>query len=58
MEWDLLIILLPFAFIGWWAGFYATKRMRVEKNRMRVEAAQQRQEAERTSTAQEDVNDA
>jgi hypothetical protein len=44
MDWMLLIILLPFAVLAWWAGFFATKRMRVEKNREREEAAQRYRE--------------
>lgn len=44
MEWELLWIMLPLAAFLWWAGFFATKRMRVEKNRMREEAARKRRE--------------
>ncbi|MDQ6975012.1 MAG: hypothetical protein Q9M22_00445 [Mariprofundaceae bacterium] len=40
MDWVLLLIVLPFAALAWWAGFFATKRMRLEKNRLREEAAQ------------------
>jgi len=45
MDWVLLLIVLPFAALAWWAGFFATKRMRLEKNRLREEAAQKQREA-------------
>jgi hypothetical protein len=41
MDWVLLLIVSPFAALAWWAGFFATKRMRLEKNRLREEAAAQ-----------------
>jgi len=39
MEWDLLLLLLPFAILAYWAGFIATKRMRIGKNQEREELA-------------------
>jgi hypothetical protein len=39
MEWDLLLLLLPFAILAYWAGFIATKRMRIGKNKEREELA-------------------
>ncbi len=42
MDWVLILIVLPFAALAWWAGFFATKRMRLEKNRLREEAAQKK----------------
>lgn len=47
MDWVLLLIILPFAALAWWAGFFATKRMRLEKNRLREEAAQKYREAKK-----------
>lgn len=39
MDWDLLLIMLPFGIFCWWAAFYATKRMRIGKNLEREELA-------------------
>jgi len=33
MDWMLLLIMLPFIGLCWWAGFFATKRYRQAKNR-------------------------
>ncbi|MDT8377073.1 MAG: hypothetical protein RQ867_10120 [Mariprofundaceae bacterium] len=41
MDWELLLLMLPIAVFLWWAGFAATKRMRVGKNREREERARQ-----------------
>jgi len=35
----LLILMLPVAAFLYWAGFYATKDMRIKKNKMREEQA-------------------
>jgi len=42
MSISILIGFLLVAAFLWWAGFYATKRMRVRKNVMRAELARQR----------------
>jgi len=39
MDWDLLLIMLPFGIFCWWAAFFATKRMRIGKNQEREELA-------------------
>ncbi|MFC1537050.1 hypothetical protein ACFL48_04485 [Pseudomonadota bacterium] len=39
MDWELLLIMLPIGIFCWWAGFVATKRMRIGKNREREELA-------------------
>lgn len=39
MDWELLLMLLPIAVFLWWAGFIATKRMRIGKNKEREELA-------------------
>ena len=39
MDWELLLLMTPFAAFLWWAGFVATKRMRIGKNREREELA-------------------
>jgi hypothetical protein len=39
MDWELLLLMSPLAAFLWWAGFVATKRMRVGKNREREELA-------------------
>jgi len=51
MDWMLLIILLPFAALAWWAGFFATKRMCIEKNREREAAAQRYREEQAKKVA-------
>jgi len=33
MDWELLLILLPFAIFAWWAGFFATKRYKQNKHK-------------------------
>jgi len=33
MDWMLLVIILPFAILCWWAGFFATKRYRLNKHK-------------------------
>ncbi len=45
MDWKLLLFMAPFMIFAWWAGFVATKRMRLEKNRLREEAARKQREA-------------
>ncbi|MDX8397400.1 MAG: hypothetical protein R8K49_03670 [Mariprofundaceae bacterium] len=39
MNWILIIMLLPLAGLLYWAGFYATKDMRIKKNAIRTEQA-------------------
>jgi hypothetical protein len=39
MDWELLLLMSPLAAFLWWAGFVATKRMRIGKNREREELA-------------------
>jgi hypothetical protein len=39
MDWELLLLMSPLAVFLWWAGFVATKRMRIGKNREREELA-------------------
>ena len=40
MDWITVLIMLPLAALCWWAGFVATKRMRLAKNREREALAQ------------------
>ncbi|MDX8401249.1 MAG: hypothetical protein R8K47_01310 [Mariprofundaceae bacterium] len=39
MDWPLWLVMGLLAALCWWAGFVATKRMRLEKNREREERA-------------------
>lgn len=39
MDWELIFMLLPIGIFLWWAGFIATKRMRIGKNKEREELA-------------------
>lgn len=39
MDWELLLLMSPIAAFLWWAGFVATKRMRIGKNLEREELA-------------------
>ncbi|MDX8404111.1 MAG: hypothetical protein R8K54_06865 [Mariprofundaceae bacterium] len=39
MDWELLLVILPIGVFLWWAGFYATKQMRIGKNKEREELA-------------------
>jgi hypothetical protein len=39
MDWELLLLMLPLGIFLWWAGFVATKRMRIGKNLEREELA-------------------
>jgi len=32
MDWMLLLLMIPFVALCWWAGFFATKRYRLAKN--------------------------
>jgi len=45
MDWSLIIFVLVAGAGLWWAGFYATKRMRIGKNMEREEAAKRAREA-------------
>jgi len=47
MNWMLIILILPLAAFLYWAGFYATKDMRIKKNAMRVEQAKKNLEKQR-----------
>jgi len=47
MTWILVLILLPLAAFLYWAGFYATKDMRIKKNAMRLEQAKKNLERQR-----------
>lgn len=42
------LLMLAVAGLLWWASFYATKRMRIEKNRMREEQARRNLKAQNT----------
>ncbi len=35
MDWQMILFLLPVGIFLWWAGFVATKRMRIGKNKER-----------------------
>lgn len=37
MDWELLLILLPFGIIAYWAGFVATKRYKQNKHKFKDE---------------------
>ncbi len=39
-EWIFWLVMLALCVFLWWAAFYATKDMRIKKNRMREEQAQ------------------
>jgi len=47
MTWIVLLMMLPVAGFLYWAGFYATKDMRIKKNKMREEQAQKNIERQR-----------
>ncbi len=54
MDWMLWLVMGVLAALCWWAGFVATKRMRLEKNREREERARRlREAASRTREASE-----
>jgi hypothetical protein len=44
-EWVFWLVMLAFCAFLWWAAFYATKDMRIKKNRMRQEQAQRKLQA-------------
>jgi len=52
MDWSLIIFMLVAGGGLWWAGFYATKRMRIGKNLEREEAAKRAREAAALSAAE------
>jgi len=65
MDWQLLLLLLPVAIFLWWAGFVATKRMRIGKNMEREErakrllaakAAREAAEASTTEPKEQDIH--
>ena len=39
MDYELLLLMLPVGIFLWWAAFYATKQMRIGKNKEREELA-------------------
>jgi len=47
MSWLLMILILPLAAFLYWAGFYATKDMRIKKNAIRTEQAKKNLERQR-----------
>ena len=53
MDWELLLLLLPIAIFLWWAGFVATKRMRIGKNLEREELAKRLLAAKAAREAEE-----
>lgn len=44
-EWIFWLVMLALCAFLWWAAFYATKDMRIKKNRMRQEQAQKNLQA-------------
>ena len=56
MTWILVLMMLPLAAFLYWAGFYATKQMRVKKNKMREEQARKNLERQRLELAAEADN--
>ena len=56
MTWILVLMMLPLAAFLYWAGFYATKQMRVKKNKMREEQARKNLERQRLELAAEAEN--
>ena len=51
MDWTLALALVLFAAFLWWASFYATKRMRIGKNKEREEQARRNLEARTSNEA-------
>jgi hypothetical protein len=50
MDYEILLLMLPLGIFLWWAAFYATKQMRIGKNKEREELAKRllaKQAAER-----------
>ncbi|MDQ6956280.1 MAG: hypothetical protein Q9M21_03690 [Mariprofundaceae bacterium] len=47
MNWMLIVLMLPLAALLYWAGFYATKDMRIKKNALREEQAKKNLEQQR-----------
>ncbi len=47
MSWMLILLILPLAAFLYWAGFYATKDMRIKKNAIREEQAKKNLERQR-----------
>jgi len=56
MTWILVLMMLPLAAFLYWAGFYATKQMRVKKNKIREEQARKNLERQRLELAAEADN--
>ena len=44
-DWIVWLVMLALCVFLWWAAYYATKDMRVKKNRMRQEQAQKNLQA-------------
>jgi len=47
MSWILILMILPLAAFLYWAGFYATKDMRIKKNAIREEQARKNLEKQK-----------
>jgi len=47
MSWMLILLILPLAAFLYWAGFYATKDMRIKKNAIREKQAKNNLERQR-----------
>lgn len=56
MSWLLIILILPLAAFLYWAGFYATKDMRIKKNAIRAEQAKKNLERQRLEEEEEPSN--
>jgi len=57
MSWLLIIMILLLAAFLYWAGFYATKDMRIKKNAMRVEQAKKNLEQQRLEQEKEQTQE-
>jgi len=54
MSWFIIIMLALLAIFLYWAGFYATKDMRIKKNAIREEQAKKNLERQRLEQEQAD----
>jgi len=54
MSWMLIVLILPLAAFLYWAGFYATKDMRIKKNALREEQAKKNLERQRLEKEKKD----
>jgi len=57
MSWMLIILILPLAAFLYWAGFYATKDMRIKKNALREEQAKKNLERQRLEQEEQAHNE-